>query len=151
MGSNPSLRASDAERDSAAAQLRDHYADGRLDVDEFRERLDRVYTARTHGELDHALVDLPRAPLPGAMGMLAQMKARSDERRRERYRRGWIRFLWVNTLCWSVWALQALGSFGHRLPLAWPLIITVPWAIRRVLRTPRGTPELSRSPSVGSS
>jgi uncharacterized membrane protein len=34
------MRASDTERDQAAAALRDHYAAGRLSSDEFDERLD---------------------------------------------------------------------------------------------------------------
>ena len=48
---DPDLRASDAEREHHAELLREHAAQGRLTVDELDERLDRVYAARTVGEL----------------------------------------------------------------------------------------------------
>ncbi len=146
MGGASSLRASDAERDAVAAQLRDHYASGRLDIDEFHGRLDRVYGARTHGELDLALEDLPRAHLNVGWGVLAQIRGRSEQQRRERYRRGWIRYLWVNAAAWCLWSLQALGSFTHHPPFVWPVLITVPWGIRRILRTPRASPPAQLSP-----
>jgi Domain of unknown function (DUF1707) len=53
------LRVSDAERDQAAADIRDHYAAGRLSSEELSDRLDRVYAAQTGGELDGLRVDLP--------------------------------------------------------------------------------------------
>src|SRR5580658_4889756 len=56
----PDLRASDADRESMAEQLRRHHADGRLDTDEFQERIDRCYDARTVGELGALTTDLPR-------------------------------------------------------------------------------------------
>jgi hypothetical protein len=56
---NPRIRASDAERDHAAAQLREHYAAGRLSVDECQERVSATLAARTLGELDALMTDLP--------------------------------------------------------------------------------------------
>lgn len=56
----PELRISDAEREAAVVQLRDHAGEGRLDVEELSERLDGAYTARTRGDLDALLGDLPR-------------------------------------------------------------------------------------------
>lgn len=57
------IRASDADRDAAAAALNQHFASGRLDKDEFSGRLGAVYAAKTHGNLDKLFADLP-APLP---------------------------------------------------------------------------------------
>jgi Domain of unknown function (DUF1707) len=58
--SDPSrLRASDAEREEAAGDLRDHYAAGRITADELSERLDGVYAAQTGAELAGLRVDLP--------------------------------------------------------------------------------------------
>jgi hypothetical protein len=136
MGTPASLRASDAERDAAAGLVRDHYADGRLDVDELRQRLDLVYAARTHGELDRALVDLPRAPVSGGAGLLGSVRARAAERRRQRWRRGWIRFAWVNAACWSLWVLVVLGTPNHDVMYFWPVVLTVPWTIRRLALRP---------------
>jgi hypothetical protein len=55
----PELRASDADRERVAERLRDALAEGRLDMDEFQERLDVVYRAKTYGELEPVTRDLP--------------------------------------------------------------------------------------------
>jgi len=65
----PGIRASDEDRSRTAAALGKHYAAGRLTLDEFQERLDRVCAATTLGELDHLMADLPVTDLgrlPGA-------------------------------------------------------------------------------------
>ena len=59
MASDPRIRASDADRDRTAALLREHHAAGRLTAEEFNERLDKAYAAKTLGELDQLLSDLP--------------------------------------------------------------------------------------------
>ncbi|GAA2241008.1 DUF1707 domain-containing protein [Streptomyces amakusaensis] len=56
------LRASDADRDRIADILRDALAEGRLDPEEHSERIDRVYRAKTVGELQPIVQDLPAAP-----------------------------------------------------------------------------------------
>ncbi|MFF7737264.1 MULTISPECIES: DUF1707 domain-containing protein [unclassified Streptomyces] len=57
----PDLRASDADREKVAEVLRDALAEGRLDMEEFEERLDATYKARTYGELAPITRDLPAA------------------------------------------------------------------------------------------
>ncbi|MEV7288038.1 DUF1707 domain-containing protein [Streptomyces sp. NPDC093252] len=59
----PELRASDADRERVAEILRDALAEGRLDMTEFEERLDRTYQARTYGELAPITRDLPGVSL----------------------------------------------------------------------------------------
>ena len=54
------LRASDAERDYVADQLRNAAAEGRLLAEELEDRLGAALSARTYGELDAVLADLPR-------------------------------------------------------------------------------------------
>ena len=61
------VRASDAERDSAAAALQKYFVQGRLTLDELQERLQSVLAARTHGELDGLFADMPEAPPPPAV------------------------------------------------------------------------------------
>src|SRR3954467_11869612 len=63
---SPALRASDADRERGAAALRRHHVDGRLDTDELQERLGACYAARTLGELEPLLADLPGAGRPAA-------------------------------------------------------------------------------------
>ncbi|MFI1398334.1 DUF1707 domain-containing protein [Streptomyces sp. NPDC020681] len=53
------IRASDADRDRIADILRDALADGRLDAEEHSERIDAVYRAKTVGELEPIVQDLP--------------------------------------------------------------------------------------------
>jgi hypothetical protein len=55
----PELRASDAERERAATALKEHLAQGRLTLDELADRLDRIYAAKTRGELEAVSEDLP--------------------------------------------------------------------------------------------
>ena len=49
----------DANREASAVQLREHYAAGRLSLDEFQDRLDAVYRAQTVQELGMATDGLP--------------------------------------------------------------------------------------------
>ncbi|MFB7259609.1 DUF1707 SHOCT-like domain-containing protein [Streptomyces nojiriensis] len=63
----PELRASDADRDRVVERLRDAVAEGRLDMEEFEERLDAVYKSRTYAELEPLTRDLP-APAGGPGG-----------------------------------------------------------------------------------
>jgi Domain of unknown function (DUF1707) len=59
------LRVSDAERDAVAAELAEHLQNGRLDTAEFDERVGQAVTAKTRGDLDRLLADLPRQePVP---------------------------------------------------------------------------------------
>ena len=71
MASQPSLRIGDADREAVAAELREHYAHGRLTQDEFGQRLDAVFAAKTQRDLQHITSDLPHVrpdsvPLPSA-------------------------------------------------------------------------------------
>jgi hypothetical protein len=55
----PGMRAGDADRDAVAAILSEHFAHGRLTLDELTARLDATLTAATHGELSQVTRDLP--------------------------------------------------------------------------------------------
>lgn len=66
MSTEHGLRASDADRDRLVDQLQRHVAAGRLSLDEYAERVDRVLVARTHGELAAVLHDLPVEPMVDA-------------------------------------------------------------------------------------
>jgi hypothetical protein len=60
---DPRIRAADADRDRATALLREHHAAGRLTAEEFGERMDKAMDARTLGELDELMADLPAIDL----------------------------------------------------------------------------------------
>lgn len=59
--SDQSIRLSDAEREAAAADLGEHFAQGRLTADEHAERLEQVWDAKTRGEVAPIFRDLPSA------------------------------------------------------------------------------------------
>ncbi|MEU9576613.1 DUF1707 SHOCT-like domain-containing protein [Streptomyces chilikensis] len=61
---NPEVRASDAERDRVVDQLREAVAEGRLTPEEHAERVEGVLAARTVGELEVFVRDLPRGRDP---------------------------------------------------------------------------------------
>ena len=54
-----SIRLSDAEREAAAADLGEHFAQGRLTADEHADRLEQVWRAKTRGEIAPIFRDLP--------------------------------------------------------------------------------------------
>jgi Flp pilus assembly protein TadB len=56
------LRASDADREQVAERLRNATAEGRLLAEELEQRLGTAFRARTYGELDALVADLPGRP-----------------------------------------------------------------------------------------
>ena len=70
------LRASHADRDLIAEQLRIAAGDGRLTMEELDERLEKALSARTGSELALLVTDLPAlASVPGA-GLMVPAKAK---------------------------------------------------------------------------
>jgi hypothetical protein len=59
MSRRATLKASDADREQIAERLRKATAEGRLLAEELEERLEATFTARTYGELDAVVADLP--------------------------------------------------------------------------------------------
>jgi hypothetical protein len=53
------LRASDAERERTVEVLREAFTQGRLESEEFNERVDAAYAAKTHAQLGALTADLP--------------------------------------------------------------------------------------------
>jgi hypothetical protein len=58
----PEPLVSDADRQVVVDRLHTACADGRLDLDEFSDRVSDVFAARTQGELDRLTADLPAVP-----------------------------------------------------------------------------------------
>ena len=62
MARDAALRASDADRDAVAERLRAAAVEGRLDADELEQRVHVALRARTYGQLQQLLDDLPAGP-----------------------------------------------------------------------------------------
>ncbi len=84
-----SLRASDDERNAVADKLSRHYAEGRLDEVEFKNRLDIAMSATTRGDLNGLFGDLPPpAQRSGATGAATPSHPPLGSRRRPGRHRG---------------------------------------------------------------
>ena len=62
---NDRLRIGDVERETAARELGEHFAQGRITADEHAERLEQIWSARTAADLAPAFRDLPRPQAAG--------------------------------------------------------------------------------------
>ena len=65
MATQPGLRIGDREREAVAAELREHYAHGRLTLEEFNQRLDTAFAAKTQSDLSRTTYDLPHVRSAG--------------------------------------------------------------------------------------
>lgn len=81
MSSVPSRRVSDEDRDRVAGILSDHLAAGRLDPDEFADRVGLALSAGTSAELGSSLADLPWRSTVDAGHASARIQPTSDRSR----------------------------------------------------------------------
>jgi len=100
----PEMRASDVEREQVAELLREAVAEGRINMDEFNTRLDTAYKARTHGELEPLVRDLP---VPGTTTGIAPRSDTGEGGGR------WAARIGRNRAT-SKWAFAFWGGFGRK-------------------------------------
>jgi hypothetical protein len=62
------MRASTADRERTVEVLKSAFAEGRLDVAEYHDRVELTYRAQTYGQLAALIQDLPVGPLPPMLG-----------------------------------------------------------------------------------
>jgi cation transport ATPase len=133
------FRASDADRDRAAQQIREHFAAGRLTEDEMTERVEAAYAARTESELRGLLLDLPQLP-----ATRAEQRAELAARRRHLQRRliqqtgGGLALVVV---CVAVWLIN--GAQGQFWPV-WVMLIVLLPLIRNGWRLYGPAPDFER-------
>jgi Domain of unknown function (DUF1707) len=84
MATGPEIRVGNADREAVAAGLREHYAQGRLTMDEFNQRLDAAFAAATERDLRAVTRDLPPAAVPAAPREVAVAGAGRERARRDR-------------------------------------------------------------------
>ena len=139
MSEDSELRASDEQRERAAAEIREHFAAGRLDDDELAERLDAAYRARTQGELSTLRADLPALPATAAEAR-AELVARRSRLRRQMFQEAGGA-LGAFVLCTGIWA--ASGAQGSFWPIWIALVAVIP-LLRNDWRLYGPAPELDR-------
>ena len=144
MATGPDLRIGDADRETAATRLREHYVQGRLTLEEFNERLDAVFAATTQSQLSALTHDLPpaasaSAPLPVATGA-SRERAGREGRSGSRARLGLIPAIFAVVAAWLLVADLQLRMFPWPGKLAIFLLIfgVVRGVMRRIWRVGRG-------------
>jgi DUF1707 SHOCT-like domain len=77
--SGPDLRVGDADREAVATALREHYAQGRLTLEEFNQRLEAAFAATMRSQLTALTRDLPpvRMPAPVPVPVPAAQRERA--------------------------------------------------------------------------
>ena len=93
--------------DPPRAEARQHATAGRLSVDELEQRVEKALTARTRGELDGLLTDLPGS------------RRRSYVPARRSRPVHWRSFVVVNLTLIAIWALAGFGPFWPGWVLLW--------------------------------
>ena len=110
------LRASDADREAVAERLRNAAAEGRLLAHELEERVGRALRARTYGELDSAVGDLPPERQPSRRSVRLLRPALAVAIAIAAVAVLAVAALVITGLltAWAVWALVAWWAFGGR-------------------------------------
>ncbi|MFG2052168.1 DUF1707 domain-containing protein [Micromonospora sp. NPDC048935] len=153
MDGRDGMRAADADRAAVADRLLVALNEGRLDLYEYDERLQRAYAARTYAELEALLTDLPPvtpsqssvlAPASAggpAVGPLAGQPDQPDQVPTDgataRWLGGvWLPYLRVIAIVVTIWAVTSL--FSRQLLYFWPAWVAGPWGAVLVVRTVTG-------------
>jgi hypothetical protein len=122
------MRAGDGDRQRVADRLREALDEGRLDLSEYDERVQRAYSAKTYGELEGLLADLP-GTVPVEKSQVEPHKAVGKPKHQGGDHRSGPPLpgiLGVFVVCVVVWAMTSLGSGEwHYFWPGWVLIPVV--------------------------
>jgi uncharacterized membrane protein YgcG len=136
MATGPDLRIGDADREAAAAGLREHYAQGRLTLEEFNQRIDAAFAAVTQSQLRQVTRDLPHAAVPSPALPVAAAGAYRERARREQPPgpRPRLRVLTAFATVIAAWLLVASLLLPHLRLLSLPGRLGILLAIFAVVR-----------------
>ncbi|MEV1159451.1 DUF1707 domain-containing protein [Micromonospora chokoriensis] len=139
MDGRDGMRAADADREAVAERLRVALNEGRLDLHEYDERLQRAYAARTYADLEALLTDLPpasaTAPAAGSLeGQPGPVATRGVTARW--LAEVWLPYLNVVAIVVTIWAVTSLLS--RDLLYFWPVWVAGPWGAVLLVRTITG-------------
>ncbi len=123
MTSDQAMRASDRDRERAAEVLRDAYAVGRLDLEEFHDRAGAAYSAKTWGQLRGLTADLPAGQIPGQAEHDAD--SRTAPARPGHPPQRPFAFIWVMAVIWL-----AIAAAAHTAAAAIPLVLLSLFVLR---------------------
>jgi hypothetical protein len=135
----PDYRVSDQQRERAAQELREHFAAGRLTQEEFDERVQLAYAARTEAQLRAIRGDLPHLPLSPQEQKAELVARRSQLQRRLIQETGGGLALLV--VCVIIWLSN--GAQGQFWPVWVALVVLIP-LLRNGWRLYGPSPQLDR-------
>ena len=141
-GSDPQMRASDADRDATVVILNKAFTDGRLSQAEHEQRMTAAYAAVTMGELTKLTSDLPAISPPPPPGPPA-VSAHTPDEIRGQYKNSSIRAQWISwaglsAFMIAIWLISAFSGDGFELYYFWPFWVIVPTGIFLLVRTFNG-------------
>ncbi len=129
------MRAADADRQAVADALKAALDEGRLDLHEYDERLQQAYAAKTYGELDALLTDLPAA-VPAQRPQPAAAPVRGDNTTRRWLVHVWSGYGSVVSITTLIWLVACIGN--GELLYFWPFWVAGPWGAVLVWQTIAG-------------
>lgn len=121
------MRASDTDRDRVAKALQEHFAQGRLDNEEFNTRLASAYAAKTMGDLAPLTVDLPERDLHrlSAPSVVPAGPEQGGALRDPALVIPWMVWAGVSVLNLVIWLLVSMGNGWDVYP--WWIWVAGPW------------------------
>lgn len=132
MDISPGTRVGDAERQQVADLLARHLGAGRIDLNEFDQRVASVYATTTREDLPQVLADLPELPVRRAPANALVTRSRFPIWQRIEGA-AWVG---VGALCLLIWGLVSLGA--GELTYPWPLWVIGPWGAALIFRAAAG-------------
>jgi Domain of unknown function (DUF1707) len=128
---NPSIRASDADRERVVEILRQHTAEGRITADEFEERMTAAYAARTMGALAELTTDLP-VDLADHARRQAELARKARPRRTlsRQLRQEFSGLASLGVVLTTIWVISGAGYFWP----AWPLGVIAAITLARMIQ-----------------
>ncbi len=144
----PEVRIGDIEREEAVTHLGRAFAEGRLELHEYDERVADAYAAKTASDLLHLTADLPLTipersgqsrSRPSNVPQRAKSTSPSPAAGKEAARQdpAWLRTAWqawatvvgINVVIWLI--IGVTSGF----PYFWPIWVAGPWGVILLMRT----------------
>ena len=122
------MRAGDGDRQAVEAQLKTALDEGRLDLAEYDERLQKTYAAKTYADLDGLLDDLP-GTVPVQQSQVQPHAAAAAPApatpSAARGVAGWVLpYAGLFLVCVVIWGITSLSS--HEFLYFWPVWMLIP-------------------------
>jgi hypothetical protein len=113
------MRAGDADREKVLERLRQAHVEGRLDVDEFDQRITATLVAKTYRQLAALTEDLPEPSISAQHAALAEDSGD--------FRAGVAAWAAASVTTAAIWAISCIASGGLIYP--WFFWVAGPWGV----------------------